>query len=168
MLGFWLQEAPMRTFVLICMVNLGVSIVVGQQPNGNAPNQAAIVTSHEITADGHVTFRILAPKASEVSLIGEFVQGSRSLTKDDKGLWSVTVGPIAPEMYHYNFVLDGVRIIDPSNPRLKTGSTPSTLMSILDVRGDHPRFFDAQSVPHGEIRTLWYQSKSLNVLRRVN
>jgi enterochelin esterase-like enzyme len=158
----------MRTFVLICMVNLGVSIVVGQQPNGNAPNQAAIVTSPDIAADGHVTFRILAPKASEVSLIGEFVQGSKSLTKDDKGMWSVTVGPIAPEMYHYNFVLDGVRIIDPSNPRLKTGSTPSTLMSILDVRGDHPRFFDAQSVPHGEIRTLWYQSKSLNVLRRVN
>jgi enterochelin esterase-like enzyme len=158
----------MRTFVLTCVVNLGVSILAGQQPNGNTPNQAAIVTSPEIAADRHVTFRLLAPKASEVSLIGEFVQGSKSLTKDDNGTWSVTVGPVAPEMYHYNLVVDGVRIIDPSNPRLKTGSTPSTLMSILDVRGDHPRFFDAQTVPHGEIRTHWYQSKSLNALRRVN
>jgi enterochelin esterase family protein len=132
------------------------------------PRPTAMVASPEISADGHVTFRILAPKATEVSLIGEFLEGSKSLTKDNSGLWSVTVGPIAPEMYHYNFVLDGVRIIDPSNPRLKTGSTPSTLMSILDVHGDRPRFFDAQTVPHGEIRTHWYQSKSVNGLRRVN
>ena len=149
----------MRTFVVLGI--LGASIL------GAQPNQPAAVTSPEIAADRHVTFRLLAPKATEVNLIGEFVQGSKSLTKDDKGLWSITVGPIAPEMYHYNFVVDGLRIIDPSNPRLKTGSTPSTLMSILDVPGNHPRFFDAQLVPHGEIRTHWYQSKSLNVLRRV-
>jgi enterochelin esterase family protein len=158
----------MRTFVLPCLVNFGISILAGQQPRGNTPSQPAIVASPEVAADRHVTFRILAPKASEVSLIGEFVQGSKSLTKDNNGLWSVTVGPIAPEMYHYNFVVDGVRIIDPGNPRLKTGSTPNTLMSILDVHGDHPRFFDAQTVEHGEIRTIWYQSKSLNALRRVN
>ncbi|HLX42740.1 MAG TPA: alpha/beta hydrolase-fold protein [Bryobacteraceae bacterium] len=158
----------MRTFALICVVNLGIAMVAGQQPGGNAPNQAPAIASPEIAADGHVTFRLLAPKASEVTLIGEFVQGSKSLTKDDKGLWSVTVGPIAPEMYHYNFVVDGLRIIDPSNPRLKTGSTPSTLMSILDIRGDHARFYDAQMVPHGEIRTHWYQSKAINGLRRVN
>jgi len=157
----------MRALALVSVIVLGTSLA-GQQPGGNAPPRAAVITSPDIARDGHVTFRILAPKASEVTLIGEFVQGSQSLTKDDKGMWSVTVGPIAPEMYHYNFVVDGVRIIDPSNPRLKTGSTPSTLMSILDVRGDHPRFYDAQLVPHGEIRTDWYQSKSLNVLRRVN
>jgi enterochelin esterase-like enzyme len=158
----------MRTFALICVVNLGIAMVAGQQPGGNAPNQAPAVASPEIVADGHVTFRLLAPKASEVTLIGEFVQGSKSLTKDEKGMWSITVGPVAPEMYHYNFVVDGLRIIDPSNPRLKTGSTPSTLMSILDIRGDHARFYDAQMVPHGEIRTHWYQSKAINGLRRVN
>ena len=158
----------MRTFALICVVNLGIALVAGQQPARNAPNQATVVASPEIAADGHVTFRLLAPKAGEVTLIGEFVQGSKSLTKDDQGMWSVTVGPIAPEMYHYNFVVDGLRIIDPSNPRLKTGSTPSTLMSILDIRGDHARFYDAQMVPHGEIRTHWYQSKAINGLRRVN
>jgi enterochelin esterase-like enzyme len=158
----------MRRFALTCVVSLGISIVAGQQPGGNAPNQAPVVASPEIAGDGRVTFRLLAPKASEVALIGEFVQGSKSLTKDEKGLWTITVGPVAPEMYHYNFVVDGLRIIDPSNPRLKTGSTPSTLMSILDIRGDHPRFYDAQTVPHGEIRTHWYQSKSISGLRRVN
>jgi enterochelin esterase family protein len=151
----------MKTFVLTCVATLSLMA----QPSANRP---AMVKSPEIAADRHVTFRILAPKATEVTLIGEFIEGSKSLTKDDKGLWSVTVGPIAPEMYHYNFVIDGVRIIDPNNPRLKTGSTPSTLMSIVDIPGDGPRFFDAQKVPHGEIRTHWYQSKAVNGLRRVN
>jgi len=76
----------MRTFVLPCLVNFGISILAGQQPRGNTPSQPAIVASPEVAADRHVTFRILAPKASEVSLIGEFVQGSKSLTKDNNGL----------------------------------------------------------------------------------
>src|SRR5207244_7285842 len=51
--------------------------------------------------------------------------------------------------------------------RVKTGSTPSTIMSILEIYGDRPAFYDGQVVPHGEIRTHWYQSKSLDSLRRL-
>jgi len=35
------------------------------------------------------------------------------------------------------------------------------------VHGDGPAFYDGQAVPHGEIRTHWYQSKSLDSLRRL-
>ena len=90
-----------------------------------------------------------------------------SSTKDADGVWSVTVGPIAPEIYHYNFTIDGVRTIDPANPQLKTGSTPSTIASVLEVRHPSPAFYDAKPVPHGEIRTHWYQSKSLGTVRRL-
>ena len=121
----------------------------------------------EIAPDRHVTFRLAAPKASEVSLSGEFLKGSRNLQKDDKGVWSVTVGPVDPEIYNYNFTIDGVKTVDPANPNVKTGSTPSTIASILDVPGDTPRFFDGQPVPHGEIHTHWYPSKSLGALRRL-
>jgi enterochelin esterase family protein len=60
-----------------------------------------------------------------------------------------------------------VRTIDPANPNVKTGSTPSTIASILDVPSDHPAFYEGQPVPHGEIRTLWYQSKATGTLRRL-
>jgi enterochelin esterase family protein len=103
-----------------------------------------------------------------VLLTGEFMQGSRALEKDANGLWSLTIGPIEPEVYHYNFTIDGVRTIDPGNPELKTGSTPSTLASVLEVRGDRPAFHDPQSVPHGEIRAHWYQSAALGSLRRLS
>jgi enterochelin esterase family protein len=114
-----------------------------------------------------VIFRVLAPKAREVTVSGEFLQGSRALSMDANGVWSVAVGPIEPEIYHYTFTIDGVRTIDPANANVKTGSTASTLASVLEVRGERPAFYDAQPVPHGEIRTHWYHSKSLGTLRRL-
>ncbi len=136
-----------------------VSLVTAQQ----APR----IVSPDVAQDRRVTFRLLAPKAHDVLLSGEFMQGTKPLVMDGSGVWNVTVGPIEPEIYHYNFTIDGVRTIDPANPDLKTGSTPSTLSSILEVRGNAPAFYDGQPVPHGEIRTHWYHSKSLNTLRRL-
>jgi len=89
------------------------------------------------------------------------------MTKGSDGVWTVTVGPLKPEIYSYNFTIDGVRTIDPGNPEVKTGSTPGTIASILEVTGDGPAFYDAQPAPHGEIRTIWYESKSLGSTRRV-
>ena len=129
--------------------------------------QAKPLVSPDVLPDGRVTFRLNAPKAEEVVVTGEFLDGPRSFAKDADGVWSVTVGPIAPEIYHYNFTIDGVRTIDPSNPQLKTGSTPSTITSVLEIRHPSPVFYDAQPVPHGEIRTHWYQSKSLGTVRRL-
>ena len=132
-----------------------------------ADAQTPRVISPEVSADRHVTFRLLAPKATEVSVSGEFMQGSKAMLKADNGVWSVTVGPIEPEIYHYNFTIDGVRTIDPGNAAVKTGSTASTISSILEVRGDAPAFYDPRPVPHGEIRTHWYHSKSLDSMRRL-
>jgi enterochelin esterase family protein len=147
----------MRTLAPLCV--LVASVLQAQ----NAP----AVHSPEITADRRVTFRLRAPAAKEVTLSGEFQKGSRPMEKGADGVWSVTVGPIEPEIYNYVFTVDGVRIIDPANAQVKTGSTPSTIMSILDVKGDKPAFYDPQPVPHGEVRTHWYESKSLKYTRRL-
>ena len=125
------------------------------------------MSSPEVAADRRVTFRLHAPDANQVLLTGEFVSGTTPLQRNADGVWSVTIGPLEPEIYHYNLTIDGVRTIDPGNPAVKTGSTPSTLASILEIRGDAPAFYDEQAVPHGEIRTHWYPSKSLNGHRRL-
>ena len=136
-------------------------------PGWGQQTSTPAVRSPEIAPDRTVTFRLSAPKATEATLTGEFMKGSKSLEKDSHGVWSVTIGPLDPEIYNYNFTIDGVRTIDPLNPNVKTGSTPSTIASILEVKGERPAFYDGQAVPHGEIRTNWYQSKSLGALRRV-
>ena len=40
------------------------------------------------------------------------------MTKGDNGVWSVTVGPVDPGAYRYNFNVDGVTVIDPRNPAI--------------------------------------------------
>ncbi len=129
--------------------------------------RAARVTSPEVEPDRRVTFRLFAPKANEVLLTGEFMHGATNIQKSESGVWSITIGPLEPEIYNYNFTIDGVKTIDPGNAQVKTGSTPSTIESILEVPGDSPAFYDGRDVPHGEIRTHWYESKSLNTLRRL-
>jgi enterochelin esterase-like enzyme len=150
----------MRALALVGVVVASCAAHLGAQ-------DAARVSSPEIGADRRVTFRLIAPNAREVVLSGEFMQGTRALERDATGRWSVTVGPLEPEIYHYNLTIDGVRTIDPGNPDVKTGSTFSTLASVLEVRGDAPAFYDAQPVLHGEIRTHWYESQSLNSVRRL-
>ena len=148
----------MRTLTLAVLA-LSATVVYAQQ--------APAIVSPQILSDGRVTFRLNAPKADEVILTGEFLDGPRGFTREHDGVWSITVGPIAPEVYHYNFIIDGVRTIDPSNPQLKTGSTASTITSVLEIRHPSPAFYDPQPVPHGEIRTHWYHSKSLDSTRRL-
>jgi enterochelin esterase family protein len=127
----------------------------------------APVRSPEVAPDRRVTFRLLAPNAGQVSLTGEFMRGTKALEKNEQGLWSVTIGPLDPEIYNYIFTIDGVKTIDPNNANVKTGSTPGTIASILEISGGQPAFYDAQAVPHGEIRTHWYESKSLHTTRRL-
>jgi len=158
-----------------CMMMFGL-LCEGQQSAAPPPTGArAAVAARpgrsqepDISADRHVTFRLSAPQATSVVLSGsEFLKGTLPLTKDANGIWSATVGPLAPAIYDYNFTIDGVKTIDPGNYAVKFGSTAGTIESLLDVPGDGPRFFDVQHVPHGEIRTEWYDSKSLNQIRQM-
>jgi enterochelin esterase family protein len=156
----------MRLLAAGCLLlACGVSGGRAQSPAAAAPPPP--LRSPQIGADRRVTFRLRAPAAAEVTLSGEFLRGSQPLRKGDDGIWTITVGPLDPEIYNYNFTIDGVRTIDPNNAEVKTGSTPGTISSILEVPGDGPAFYDAQPVPHGEIRTHWYASKSLNAVRRL-
>ena len=75
------------------------------------------------------------------------------LRKSDDGIWSVTLGPLNPEMYVYFFTVDGIRLTDPSNPQVKIGYVTTTTTELLTVPGNQPAFYDVQDVPHGEIRT---------------
>jgi enterochelin esterase-like enzyme len=150
------------------MISLAAQERAGLAPQARQGNQPA-VRSPEVLPDRRVIFRLQAPKAVEVSVAGEFKPGGQpiAMEKDDKGLWTATVGPLRPEIYNYNFTIDGVRTIDPGNPNVKTGSTPSTIQSTLDVRGDEPAFYDGKAVPHGVVHERWYQSRSLGSLRRL-
>jgi hypothetical protein len=64
------------------------------------------------------------------------------------------------------FTVNGVRLPDPNNPQVKIGYVTTTT-SLLVVPSPQPAFYDVQDVPHGEIRTLLYRSKSNGVTREL-
>lgn len=129
--------------------------------NGGA-SAAARVVSPEVREDRTIVFRLKAPEATRVTLS---FAGSKPMSKDDSGIWSATVGPVDPEIYQYNFVVDGVRILDPGNPNLKNGRTPDA--SIVEIPGNPPRFDQQQDVPHGALHILTYRSTPLKKTRKL-
>jgi enterochelin esterase-like enzyme len=161
----------MKTSLIACFVIAFVTSALSAQTPAPATKKGRgdtpRIISPEVAADHRVTFRLMAPKADEVVLTGEFLKEDQRLTKNDAGLWSITVGPIEPETYHYHFMVDGVKVLDPGNPSIKMGSTAQTIVNSIEVRGSQPFFYDGQPVPHGDMRTNWYESKSLGALRRA-
>ncbi len=126
-----------------------------------APAASQNVQSPEVSADHRVTFRILAPKASEVTLTGDWLGTAPPphLTKDERGVWSVTIGPMEPSIYIYNFNVDGMAIADPVNPRMKLRARTSA--SLVEVPDD-AAVWEPHDTPHGVVAINWEKSKVIN------
>jgi enterochelin esterase family protein len=120
------------------------------------------VVSPEVHPDRRVTFRIRAPKASDVTLTGDWLGTTPApkLAKDDAGVWSVTLGPFEPSIYIYSYTVDGVAMADPINPRMKLRA--STSASLLEVPGEPSAFWEPRDVPHGAVEINWEKSKAIN------
>lgn len=136
-------------------MNRGTALVfavtlAAMSANAQAPQR---VQSPEVHADGTATLRLLAPNAAKVELrlIG---MPPKEMTKQKDGVWSVTIGPLAPNVYEYSFDVDGLRIADPANPDIKVGLRPTG--SLFVVPGDPPRDYEWQSVPHGTLHVERY------------
>ena len=132
---------------------------------GAAPQVQAV--SPEVDASRRVTFRIVAPQAREVRLSASDIPNSgqaSTLTKGENGVWSVTLGPIDPGAYRYNFSVDGVATIDPRNPAVSESN--NNAWSLVYVPGSD--MFDSRDVPHGAIAEVTYKSSTLGRDRRMH
>lgn len=137
-----------------------------QTPRFRGP-QGPPVTSPEVAADRRVTFRILAPTAQAVRLTGSDIPGigqGAEMTKDPNGVWEVTLGPIEPGAYRYNFNVDGVSVIDPRSSSISESNM--NVWSLVYVPGSD--FMDTKDVPHGAVAEVTYYSKSLQRFRRMH
>jgi enterochelin esterase-like enzyme len=159
----------MRCVSLICGTLLACHSAAPQQQRPNFfDDTGKMPISPEIQRDRRVTIRLLAPKASEVLIVGGQMQailkGPQPLTKGEDGIWSITVGPLEPGFYNYGFSVDGgIRTNDPANPNVEERRWGH--ISFFEVPGDQPIFYDQRHVPHGVVREMTYESKSLGITR---
>jgi len=143
---------------------LGAAEATNTPPGRGGPAQ---LISPEVHTDRTVTFRLRAPSATNVTVSGEWPGGAKAMEKESGDNWSVTVGPLAPELYGYSFSIDGFQSLDPGNSAVKPARSPRT--SILEVAGNPPLLHEFDpTVPHGTVREHWYQSKSLGKRRSLH
>ena len=119
------------------------------------PPRPVPLVSPEVHADGSVTFRFRAPNAVDVKLALEGADPA-SMQKDDRGVWTMTTAPLAPDYYGYDFVADGVRLIDPENPQLKPNLLET--QSQVHVPGPSSLPWELNDVPHGVVHHHFYRS----------
>lgn len=163
--------------ILILAVALISSLAATAQQAlwGSAP-----VVSPEINPDKTVTFRLKAPDAVKVQVTGDFLPtqkiktpygdfdgpGVADLVKND-GVWEFTTpSPLAPELYSYTFIVDGVKMTDPSNVFQLRDVASVTNVFLID--GDYADYFKIKDVPHGTVSKVWYHSPSLGMERRLS
>ena len=127
-----------------------------------------VVKSPEINADNSVTFRLHAPKAIAVQLTGDCVDGVVSMKEDSLGVWSYTTGKLEPELYSYSFIVNGMRMLDPSNIyQNRDVATWTNIFIISDQKGDKGDLYSVNKVPHGNVSKVWYESPTLKLTRRM-
>jgi enterochelin esterase-like enzyme len=152
-----------KLFALMLVVSIAHAVSVAQPTPSPTPQNLRQLQPPDImplparvNADRSITFSIWAPRATTVSVDGDFLLDNRSeeafpMTKGDSGVWTITLGPIEPEIWRYSFILDGVEI-------------PG---SYVRVPADSPQFYDAQPGQYGSIHIHSYDSKSLGVRRTL-
>ena len=139
------------------------------------------IVSPEINPDNTVTFRLFAPNAQNVQVTGDFLEprkitipefgevetaGMVDMTNDGNGLWEfTTTSPLTPELYSYSFLVDGLKIHDPSNVYMIRDVATVTNVFLID--GDRAHYYKVNDVPHGSVSRVWYDSPTLDKKRRM-
>lgn len=135
------------------------------QPPAQARPPAFV--SPEVLADRRVTFRLHAPSAQSVRITGDARAGENQkgeAIRGENGVWEARVGPVEPGAYRYRFVVDGMNVTDPRNP--KTSESNDNSWSLVVVPGSD--LFDTRQVPHGAVAAVTYYSTSLGRHRRMH
>lgn len=168
----------MKKTILSLAATLLVSIsAMAQQALFNVQD----LTSPEVNPDGTVTFRLSAPKAVKVEVVGDFLpkrtvqtpfgvqeaEGSAELTEKD-GVWTYTSDALPAELYSYKFKVDGLDYLDPSNVYRNRDIVSFTNMFIITKeKGDCGDLYSVNNVPHGNVSKVWYDSPTLGTSRRM-
>jgi len=155
----------MKSMLTVGIAWLGLLTLLGE---GSA--RADPPSTPEIHPDRTVTFRLRAPEATHVMLNGDWPGGAEStkvpMVKDERGVWSVTVGPLNPDLWTYSFSVNGVKVPDDSNAHFGYDRWGTDYFSYLFIPGPEVSTYEMHDVPHGSVSAIWYPAPSLKILSR--
>lgn len=152
-----------RLFSIALIAAASGICLFGQQAIWGVPE----LISPLINPDRTVTFRLKAPGASSVQIKGDFIASPvAEMDKDGEGIWTFTSDALTPELYRYNFIVDGLTIADPSN--VYELRDVCTVFNYFIVPGAESADYAVNDVAHGTVSKVWYNSPTLGMKRRMS
>lgn len=145
--------------ILVCVVFLNLPL------HSEAQRRPSSLVSPEILSDNSVVFRVKAPNANNVKVVGTWARGYNpdNMVKKDS-VFEVKVGPLASDMYEYDIVVDGIPMLDPLNKAVtRDGAYIQSRLMVLGGLGD---IIDVKPVPHGDLKAVWYDSPTVGTSQR--
>jgi len=112
---------------------------------------------------GRVEVRMKALEATKVRL--NFWSGPKlDMVKQPDGFWSVTTPPLAPGLHYYTVIVDGAEVSDPGSHAFFGGGKHASAVEVPEAGAD---YYAIRSVPHGQVREVWYDSKVTGTWRHA-
>ncbi|MBQ8069861.1 MAG: esterase [Bacteroidales bacterium] len=156
-----------RIVSIIAAAALAVCSLSAQELANFAMGGGNRIVSPEVK-DGKVTFRLSANYATRVQLSGNWMAnpwtGTEEMTKGADGVWEITIDAPEPEIYTYNFIVDGVAVNDPLNDKVQRDG--SRYLNMLFIPGERSENY-YEATKHGTVTYRWYNSPSLGISRRM-
>jgi len=154
------QQAEKFSFLLLMLFSLPV-LVLAQARTVNMPP--------EVQPDNSVIFRIKAPDAKKVVLLGTWPPSKYEFTipmERKDSIFELKVGPLPSAMYEYRYLVDGISVTEPANSLVTRDGI--YVENRLMVPGPQADLYDAKNVPHGRVTAVWYPSPTLGSERRMS
>lgn len=154
----------MKKLIIAAVCLLAAASLHAQQALGPGTG----IVSPEINPDYSVTFRYFDPKAVTVSVTGDFQKGPAAMKEEKGGLWTYTTAPLEGELYLYNFIVNGKRVLDPSNIyQVRDVATWTNIFTMTVAPEDKGHYYISNDVPHGTVSKVWYNSPTIGTERRL-
>ena len=169
----------MKAKLFLATLLLSCTSVMAQENFFGGP----ALQSPVINPDNTVTFNLKAPKAVTVKLVGNFLPKVKMQTrfgemevaapvdmKEVDGTWTYTTSALEPDIYTYNFEVDGQKALDPNNVRqMRDGSAYQNnfIIKSTDTESKGYLYDHHADVAHGTVSRVWYDSPTLGITRRM-
>ena len=159
----------MKHILTTVVLSLAVAGAMNAQEltNFNFGGRQKPIVSPEIQNDS-VTFRLKADYATVVKLSGSWMPnpwgGTIDMQRGENNVWEVKIPLPEPEIYTYNFVVDGVAVNDPQNVYVQRDGT--RYLPMLIVPGERTENY-GEATKHGTVSHPWYHSELLGMDRRL-
>ena len=157
-----------KSFILIAAIVLSTFAMNAQELANFSFGRVPQIVSPDIQGDS-VVFNLKADYATVVKLQGSWIGNGYTsfvdMKRGENNVWTVKLPLPSPEIYTYSFIVDGTSVNDPLNYMVQRDGT--RYLNMLLVPGERTENYFAAPEKRGNVSNVWYDSKILNMNRRL-